>query len=557
MSHWYSSLLTDSTTAGLLVGVTVSGAVGMLLGGIRILGISLGVAGAMFAGIAWELLVWQGGQPAGTSAVHNPTLEFLRDFGLILFVYAIGLTVGPGFFERLREQGLRWNLLSILVIGLGSGVAACAWWLMALQGPLVVGLLAGATTNTPSLAAASQATASLPDVAQVAARELAAAGYAISYPLGIIGIIATLMVVKRFAKADVIETTTTTTALDRRAVRLTNSAIRGLDLHELRQLVGGRALISRVARGAGFVVLGPELKLEIDDVVLAVGVPADLDALEALAGERSSRDLLAEPGDMKIRNMLVSERMAALKPLMALDPHATHGVTVTRIVRAGVELLATDGVALQLGDRLRVVGTTEDLERFARVVGDSARALEHADLVPFLTGILLGVVLGSIPLAIPGLPAALKLGLAGGPLLVALLVAARGRLGRADVYLPSATILFMKEFGIILFLSCVGLLSGEAFLQTVTRPDGLLLIGLGALITVLPLVIVAVITLMMRRTYGEIAGLLAGSMTDPPALAFAQAMATGETPARIYATVYPLTMLMRIACAQVLMLLLT
>ena len=556
MATWYASLLTDSTTAGLLVGVTVSGAVGMLLGGIRVMGVSLGVAGALFAGIAWDLLVWQGHRPAGMSGGHNPTLEFLREFGLILFVYAIGLMVGPGFFDRLRAHGVRWNLLAVLVIGLGAGVASMAWWLLALPGSLVVGLLAGATTNTPSLAAAGQALGNLSPEAQTAARELAAAGYAISYPLGIVGIIVTLIVVRRFARADPVEPVSTPT-LDRRALLVTKPTAIGLTLRELRQRVGGKVLVSRVARGDGYVVPGPELMLEKSDVVLAVGASADLDVLENICGERSPRDLLAEPGELQIRNMLVSERMAALHTLSALDPGATHAVTVTRIVRAGVELLATEGIALQLGDRLRVVGTAEALERFARVVGDSARALENADLVPFLTGILLGVVLGSIPIAIPGLPAPLKLGLAGGPLFVALIVAARGRLGRADVYLPSATIHFMKEFGIVLFLSCVGLLSGEAFLRTVTRPDGWMLITIGALITVLPLAITATVALIWRRTYGEIAGLLAGSMTDPPALAFAQATATGEIPARIYATVYPLTMLARITCAQVLMLLLT
>jgi putative transport protein len=553
---WYSALLTDSTTSGLLVGVTISGAAGMLLGGVRIVGVSLGVAGAMFAGIAWDLLVWQGNRPSSAPPGHNPTLEFLRDFGLILFVYAIGLTVGPGFFERLRAQGLRWNALAMLVVTLGSLVAAGAWWLLTLPGPLIVGLLAGATTNTPSLAAASQALSGKPETTQTAAREMAAAGYAITYPLGIIGIIMTLVVVRRYARPDP-PTVRTVSALERRALVVQKTAAVGMTLSQLRQRAGGQVLISRVARGSDYVVTSPALTLVADDVILAVGAPADLDALEGLCGSRSPRDLLAEPSELKIRNMLVSEKMAALRTLSALDPGATQAVTVTRIERAGVELLATEGIPLQLGDRLRVVGPSEALERFARVVGNSAPALDRANLVPFFLGILLGVVLGSIPLAIPGLPAALKLGLAGGPLLVALLVAARGRLGRADVYLPSAAIFFMKEFGIVLFLSCVGLLSGEAFLRTISRPDGFVLIGIGVLITTVPLMIVAALALFWKYPYGLIAGLIAGGMTDPPALAFAQASATSESPSRIYATVYPLTMLARIACAQILILLLS
>jgi putative transport protein len=374
--------------------------------------------------------------------------------------------------------------------------------------------------------------------------------------LGIVGIIMTLVVVRRYARPDP-PTVRAVSPLERRALVVQKPEAVGITLSELRQRAGGRVLISRVARGPDYVVTSPALTLLADDVILAVGAPADLDALEGLCGSRSPRDLLTEPSELKIRNMLVSEKMAALRTLSALDPGATQAVTVTRIERAGVELLATEGIPLQLGDRLRVVGPSEALERFARVVGNSAPALDHANLVPFLLGILLGVVLGSIPLAIPGLPAALKLGLAGGPLLVALLVAARGRLGQADVYLPSAAIFFMKEFGIVLFLSCVGLLSGEAFMRTISRPDGFVLIGIGVLITTLPLMIVAALALFWKYPYGLIAGLIAGGMTDPPALAFAQASATSESPSRIYATVYPLTMLARIACAQILILLLS
>lgn len=553
---WYSTLLTDTTSAGIMTGVAVSGAVGMLLGSIRIAGISLGVAGALFAGIAWNLLVWSPGHAsAATVSSHNPTIEFLREFGLILFVYAIGLTVGPGFFDRMRAQGLRWNLLAALVVVLGCGVTALAWWLLGMPGPLAVGLLAGATTNTPSLAAATQALGGGPTAAE--ALDLAAAGYAIAYPLGIVGIIGTMLLLRRIARPDATIDAGAGDAppLGRRALRIANPGAVGLDLRTLTDRCGG-VIVSRLQRADAPLAPEPGQVLALDDHLLGVGTTTALDRLESLCGARSEVDLLARQPELQIRHLLVSNHAVSLRTLGSLDPLITHGVTVTRISRAGIELLATGDTTLHRGDRLRAVGTTEALDRFAGMVGDSGRALEHPDLVPVLVGIALGVVLGSIPVTVPGIPAPLKLGLAGGPLLVALLVAARGRLGPVDIYLPSAAILFMKEMGILLFLSCVGLLSGDAFVATLLRPDGLMMIGVGALITVVPLLITGLLAATwMKRTYGEIAGLLAGAMTDPPALAFAQATANNDAPARIYATVYPLTMLARIACAQALMLL--
>ena len=551
---WYDPLLTDASPAGILIGVAVSGAVGMLVGGIKFRGISLGVAGAMFAGIAWQQLVW--GHAEGSLA-HNPTIEFLREFGLILFVYAIGLTVGPGFFDRLKAQGLRWNLLAALVVLLGCTVTAMLHWWLALPGGLAVGLLAGAVTNTPSLAAAGQALGTGPGAHD--ALDLAAAGYAIAYPLGIVGIISTLLLLKTVARPGKQPVTLDLGAgqgLIRASLEISNPGAVGMTIAGLRADAGGRVIISRLARGNDLLIPRDDLLLALGDVLLGVGAEDDLAQLQRLCGARSSRDLLAAGGDLHIRHLLVSSRQVMLKTLGQLDPLQTYGVTVTRLTRAGVELLATAEVELHRGDRLRVVGSTEATARFATLVGDSPRDLDKPDLVPLLIGIILGVVVGSIPVAIPGIPAPLKLGLAGGPLLIALLIASRGRLGPVDIFLPSAAINLMRELGILLFLSCVGLLSGQAFVTTLARPDGLLLLASGVAITVVPLVIVGLIALLwLRRPYGEIAGLLAGSMTDPPALAFAQATATSDGPARIYSTVYPLTMLLRIAASQTLMLL--
>lgn len=553
---WYEPLLSDSSASGILVGVAMSGAVGMLLGSIKIRGISLGVAGALFAGIAWQQVVWAQHAPSAVEGqVHNTTIEFLREFGLILFVYAIGLTVGPGFFSRLKAQGLRWNALAAGVVFCGCGVTVLLHAWLALPGGLAVGLLAGAVTNTPSLAAAGQALGT--GIAAQEAIDLAAAGYAIAYPLGIVGIISTLLLLKHFAQPSTKSVPPKdTNELGRLTLEIVNPGAVNLTLKGLREEAGGRVIISRLARAGELIVPRDEVILALGDVVLGVGEAADLQKLQHLCGARSNHDLLAAAGDLHIRHVMVSNHQVTLRTLGELDQLQTHGVTVTRLSRAGIELLATPNVILHRGDRLRVVGSTEATERFAKLVGDSMGDLDKPELLPLLIGIALGVIIGSIPVMIPGIPAPLKLGLAGGPLLVALMVASQGRLGPVDIFLPTAAVNMMRELGILLFLSCVGLLSGEAFMRTLTSPDGPMLVGVGMLITVVPLVIIGSIALLwMRRPYGEVAGLLAGSMTDPPALAFAQATSHGDGPARIYSTVYPLTMLIRIAMSQALMLL--
>jgi putative transport protein len=556
MAAWYAPLLDPTTTAGLLTGLTAVGGLGLLLGALTWRGIYLGAAGCLFVGMAWGVLFW--GERAQDPEVHH-VIHVVREFGLILFVYAIGLTVGPGFVERLKAQGLVWNLLAVVVVLGGVAAAVVLGRAMSLGEPLTVGLLCGAVTNTPSLAAAQQTMGQMADGSASAAAMVgqASAGYALAYPLGIVGIIASMLILKPLCQS--VAATTRIAAdsgLSRLTLRVINPGAVGLTIGELRSDAGGKIIVSRFQRGGDTVAARDDQTLALDDCLLAVGREADLRRLRVLCGGLAEADLAEVQGPLVVRQVLVSKRSATLKRFGELDPTIIEGVTLTRVHRSGIELLGGPDVLVHLGDRLRVVGSAEALDRFAAAVGDSVHELEHPRLPPLLIGIVLGVVLGSIPLALPGLPAALKLGLAGGPLLVALLVASRGRLGPFDIYLPSATIGFMREFGIMLFLSCVGLLSGQAFVGTLQRDDGPLLLGIGVFITMLPLLAVGLVArFVLRKPYGELAGLFAGSMTDPPALAFAQATA-GEAPARIYATVYPLTMLLRIATAQAMLLLL-
>jgi putative transport protein len=560
--NWLPTLFTNTSIVGILFALVLVGAVGLWLGRIRIAGVQLGVACVLFMGIAWNVCLW--GTPSSTTSATSTAnlsscLVFLRDFGLILFVYAIGLTVGPGFFDRLRAHGLQWNVLAIFVIALGCGVTIATHYFLALPGSLSVGLLTGATTNTPSLAAAGQAlTVERGDNSVDQAINLAAAGYAITYPLGIIGTIAVIMLLRRIIGTPRHHSATTETVvppLARRSFKITNPGVQGLTLQSLCARVSGRIIISRFMRNNTIVVAQPTEIIHLNDVILGVGAAEDLDELLVLCGSLSDVDLMSYKNELQVRSVLMSSRDLSLKTLASVHPLDSYGVTVTRITRAGVELIATENTTLHLGDRLRVVGSAADLARFAQVVGDSPRDMETPDLVPVFIGISLGVLIGSIPIFIPGIPAAIKLGLAGGPLLVALLLASRGQFGPFDTFLPSASILFMKEIGIVIFLACVGLLSGDAFLTTLSRPDGLLLLGVGAAITIIPLLLIGLFAhFFLRKSYGEIAGLLAGSMTDPPGLAFAQASVSDESPSRVYATVYPFSMLLRIICAQLLML---
>ena len=533
---------------GLMAAVCV---LGMALGSLRLRGIRLGTAGVLFAGI----LVGHLGEP-----VDHATLDFVKEFGLILFVFTIGLQLGPGFFATLRRQGLRLNALAAAIVLLGAAGAPLAGWLLGFDPAAVLGLFSGASTNTPSLGAGTQALGTVPGV-DPARLSLPALAYAVTYPTAIIGIIGTLVLLRAAFRVDMARETAELAAraarpaapLERRTIAVSNPALDGLRLDALPGLRESGVTVARV-RHAGETRAATDATLvHVGDRLAAVGAPAGLEHFERAVGRRVDEDLVLAAGGLDSRRLVVTDRHVLGRTVGELDLDDRFGIAVTRVTRSGVELTAVPGLALEFGDQVLVVGHPADIDRAADALGNSMRELDETHFIPFFIGIALGIALGTLPIPLPGLPQPLRLGLAGGPLIVALLLGRVGRIGRQVWHMPANTNLAFREFGIALFFAAVGLNAGRSFFATVFSDTGLDWLLAGAVLTVVPLLLVGLFArLVWKLNFIDLSGLIAGSMTDPPALAFASGAAGSDAPTVAYATVYPLTTLLRILSAQVL-----
>jgi len=547
---WLINLFSNESVARTVILLAAAGAAGTAFGKLKVRGVGLGVAGVLFAGLVLGHL---------KLAPHHEVLDFVREFGLILFVYTLGLQIGPGFFASLRARGLMLNAFAASVVLLGTAIAAG----LILTGRVPIaagsGLLSGATTNTPSLAAAGEA------FKQVGAASDATAiqglAYAVAYPFGILGIILTMLTVRTVFRVDVAAEVKAAEANLRpaspppsgRSLEVRNANLVGRRIDAIPGLKGSGVVVSRFSRGGVVAVARPDTTLALGDVLHAVGPEEGLDALRVVVGADAGVDLKTIPGDVTNRRLLVTQGAVLGKPLGDISTLAQHNVVVTRVTRQGLEFTPTAGFRLQFGDILMAVGEAPGIDAVAAVVGNSPKALEHPHPIPFFLGILLGVVVGSIPLLVPGLPAPVKLGLAGGPLVVAILLSRAANTGSLVWHLPPSSNLALREIGITLFLAAVGMKSGEKFVAILLEGDGLAWLGWGALVTAVPLLIVGLVARAWKKiNYTEICGLLAGSMTDPPALAFAQQTTASDAPAVAYASVYPLVMLLRVFCAQLL-----
>jgi putative transport protein len=550
---WLTELILQDSTAHavLLLGTVI--ALGILLGKIRFFGVSFGIAGVLFVGIVaahFQL------------AVNESIVDFVKDFGLILFVYSIGLQVGPAFFASFRRQGLAINLLAATVVFLGVMIAIAMRWLFSLPLDAMVGILSGAVTNTPSLGAAQQALKDITAVPAVAVRQ-AGLGYAVAYPFGVIGVILSMITVRRafkigpdmekeiFAKSqDTIFPAPGTINLE-----VKNPQLAGQPLSALASVIQADIVVSRILRKEELFTPAHDTPLQTGDVLLVVGAKASLEKLRLLVGAESAVDLKKIPGQLIVRHILVSQKKVIGRSLAELQLRKRFGLNITRIGRAGIEFVPNPGVHLQFGDRLTAVGSEAMVGQLAVELGNSMKELDIPEIMPVFLGIIAGVLLGSLPLPIPGLPLPLKLGLAGGPLVMAILISRFGNIGRFSAYVPRSANLMLRELGIVLFLACVGLRAGAGFVPTLVHGNGLLWLGCGALITLVPLLLVALFArLVLRMNYLELCGLMAGSMTDPPALAFANGYVGSDAPAVTYATVYPLVTFLRILSAQLLVL---
>ncbi|WP_278603136.1 putative transporter [Alistipes indistinctus] len=527
-------------------------ALGIMLGKIKVAGISLGVTWILFVGIIFSHFGMR---------LNEHLIHFMKEFGLILFVYSIGLQVGPGFFSSFKKGGVRLNLLATMVVCAGVLVTCGLYVITGLPVTTMVGILSGAVTNTPGLGAAQQAYS---DMTGIDSPDIAL-GYAVAYPLGVIGIILSMMVLRRvfridFAKEEKKALDTMDVQHDSVAqphsLSVVNPALEDKSIRELQGLVNRDFVISRIRRQGGEIeIADDDTLLHVGDQILVVTTPRDAAAITAFIG----RDVQVEWEQLDKR--LISRRILITKPelngksLAQLKLHAGFGVSITRVNRAGVDLIAQPSLQLQMGDRVTVVGTEVSIANVEKVLGNSMKRLNAPNLIPIFIGIVLGVMLGSLPFTFPGIPQPVKLGLAGGPLIVSILISRFGPKFKLVTYTTMSANLMLREVGIALFLACVGLGAGEEFVETIIDGGGYAWIGYGAIITILPLLIVGAIgRLWFKVDYFTLIGVMAGATTDPPALAYSNDLAGNDIPSVGYATVYPLTMFLRVLSAQLLIL---
>lgn len=525
---------------------------GIGLGHVKVAGVRLGVAGVLFTG----LLAGHLGLVPEAEVAH-----FLKDFGLVLFVFALGMQMGPGFFASMRRQGLRLNAYAaVLVLG-GGVVALAAGGLLGMPMPAVAGLFSGATTNTPSLGAAQQALQA--GGAEAAMVTLPALAYAATYPLAVVGIILALVLLRVIFKVDVAaeaeafrqEQGAGVEPLERLNLRVENPNLAGVELASVPGIHETGVVVSRLKRAgtAEAVRARPELPLAIGDVLLAVGTRRRLEQFQKIVGSVAAEDLLKAPGPLTFRRVVLTNRRMLGKSVAEVGLEPLFHVSVTRVSRGDQVFAALPEVRLQYGDMVHLVGDEESLEAATQALGNAVQQLQETKFAAVFAGIFLGVLLGLQPFHLPGLPAPVRLGLAGGPLLLALVLSHLGKVGPLVMHMPMNANRSLRELGMLLFLANVGLMAGGQFAATVFTPQGLGWVTAGLAVTLLPLLAVGVVARKVHKmNYMTLAGLVSGGMTDPPALAFATTMAKSDSPALAYAAVYPLTMLLRIVIAQVL-----
>ena len=546
-------MLAQGPVAQAILALSIVAAAGLALGSLGVAGVRLGTAGVLFAGIFFGQLGMQ---------IDERILEFVRDFGLLLFVYTVGLQVGPGFFSSLKQRGLLLNSLGAAIVLLGGLMVAGFRFLFHFPVPVIGGLFAGATTNTPSLAAAQAALQGFTRP-NPASSDLLGMAYAVAYPFGIVGIILTMLLVRKIFSIDV-EFEARNVALSAQAseripdyidLEVTNPNVDGLALRDLPFAAEAGVVFSRLLRGGNVTVPEDDSVVRLGDGLRLVGPKARLLQFEPVMGRKSSVDIKSVPSDLTTGHLYVTKRQVLGKGLGELNFESAYGAVVTRITRADVEFAANDRVRLQFGDSLFVVGSENGVSQVGELVGNKPKVLDHPHVLPVFVGVLLGVILGSLPIVLPGMPAPVRLGLAGGPLLVALVLSQVGRLGPLIWYLSPAANLVLREIGIVLFLACVGLKSGSRFLDVLLSGSGVYWMAAGAVLTFVPLVIVGIVARkFFKLDYPTLCGVLAGSMTDPPALAFATGVTKSDQPLVAYAAVYPLIMILRVFIVQVLIL---
>lgn len=546
---WINGLFSIPSALQGVVVISLICAVGLGLGKIKFAGISLGVAFVFFFGIAVGSLGLK---------VDDQMLNYCETFGLVIFVYTLGLHVGPNFFGSFRHEGTSFNIWSLAVIILGTAMAIALTYIMKVPMSDMIGILCGATTNTPALGAGQQA---LQHVGVSGAR--AALATAVTYPLGVVGVIFAMIFIRKFFVKPSDLQVKSSSSDDHTFIGqfvVVNPAINGKNIADIAQGTHRKFIISRIWRGDEVIVPKGTTELKTNDNLLVATKKEEVPAMELLFGKRVERDLNKEQVDWNHLDSKVESRVIVLsksvlngKRLGQLHLRDAYNVNVSRVLRSDIKLLATEDLVLRYGDRLTLVGQPEAIDHAEKFLGNSVKTLNEPNLAIIFLGMLLGLALGTIPFTLPGMDSPIHLGIAGGPIIMGILIGAFGPRFHFIAYATRSASLMLRKLGLALYLACLGLDAGKDFLATVVRPEGLLWIGLGFVLTVLPVIIVGVVALRMKKfDFGTICGILCGSMANPMALGYANDTVNGETSNISYATVYPLGMFIRVIIAQVL-----
>ena len=559
--EWLKTLLfpiENPTVAQSMVTIMLAIGSGVFFGRLKLGKITFGVSAVMFTGLILGHFGYR---------INDDIFDFIRDFGLILFVYGIGLQVGPSFFSSFRDEGLKFNILAVSTVLLGGFITFILYRITSLDIENLVGIMSGAVTNTPGLGAAKNTIEEL--TAQFPDKTFAdpTVGYAINYPLGVFGIIAVIIISKtimkikpddemkkfRLAKINLEE------PLIHKKMRVTNPEYFGKSINDVIKKIGFEIIISRLKHSGEISVFSPTLDTHLQDrdVLMIVGKETEIDEFIKKVGRPSTDSFIESESDISKKNIFVTKPSAVHKKLSELDLYNTYDLEVTRVFRAGREILPRPSLELYYGDKIRIVGTNEAIEEAEKIIGNQEKKLLEPDFLSLFGGLLIGVIVGSIPLMVPGLPIPLKLGFAAGPLVVALLISRYGGISFIHSYINNGAIHFMKDFGICLFFAAVGIHAGEGFYENFIKYNGWMWLLYGSAITFIPLITMVIIgRVFMKINFLQLVGIMSGSYTDPAALSFSTNYLDNDVPIQSYAQVYPLVTIARIFTASLLILLL-
>ena len=561
MFDWLHNLLLPVENPGViqsLIVMMLAIGTGIFFGRIRIAKVSLGVSAVMFTG----LLLGHFGYRMNTEI-----LDFIRDFGLILFVYAIGIQVGPSFFSSFKSEGLKFNILAVSSVLLGGLITFILFKITGLKIEDLVGIMSGSVTNTPGLGAAKSTLEEIKSQFPNKTFDDPAIGYAITYPLGVLGIIVTIIASKTLLKINPeqemklfrLAKINSELPVISQKIRVIQPEVVGKTLHQIIEESGKNIVISRLKHSGSEAVFSPtlDMRLQLRDVLMIVGVKKDLEEFTKMVGRPSTDQFIETGSDILTKNFFVTKKSAMHKKLSELDMYNKYDLKVTRVFRAGKEMLARPSLELFYGDKVRIVGTEDSLKQAEEIIGNSEKRLLEPDFLSLFGGLLIGILIGSIPIMIPSLPVPIKLGFAAGPLITALFISRYGGISFIHSYINNGAIYFMKDLGICLFFAAVGIHAGEGFYENFVQNNGWVWMLYGSAITFIPLILMVIIgRFFMKINFLQLSGIMSGSYTDPAALSFSTSYLDSDVPLQSYAQVYPLVTIFRIFVAQLLILLL-